>query len=79
MFFEPFFPLFCPHQDRCQRQVQRFQLKATQLEDAVADHTMSEERRRKSLNVAWRVEEVIGSMKLLCFWPLKSTMGTPDS
>ena len=33
--------------------MQSFQLKATQLEDAVADHTMSEERRRKSLNVAW--------------------------
>lgn len=54
-----------PHQDRFQRQVQSFQLKATQLEDAVADHTMSEERRRKSLNVAWR-EEVMGCMELLC-------------
>lgn len=35
-------------------QVMSFQLKATQLEDAVADHTMSEERRRKSLNVTGR-------------------------
>lgn len=37
---------------RAMPQVMSFQLKATQLEDAVADHTMSEERRRKSLNVA---------------------------
>ncbi len=32
--------------------VQSFQVKATKLEDAVADHTMSEERRRKSLDMA---------------------------
>eukprot|EP00435_Cladocopium_sp_Y103_P007927 s2230_g2.t1 len=41
--------------------VQGFQLKATQLEDAVADHTMSEERRRKSLNVADAARRLFGS------------------
>lgn len=41
--------------------VQSFQLKATQLEDAVADHTMSEERRRKSLNVADAARRLFGS------------------